>query len=281
MTWRIRTTHRSTYRYGAPVVASYNELRLLPRSTDHQSVLEAAVHVVPGGATRLAYRDYWGTDVLAVDLHQPHDRLEIVGRSVVDTGLGPLPPPRPTWEDLLADGLQDRYAELLAPTPYVPLEPSLGSLAATVAEGLAPLAAVEAVAALVMDRLSYEPGTTQVTTSALQAFRQGSGVCQDFAHVTLALLRHLRLPARYVSGYVHPDPSAALGAPISGASHAWVEVHLGRWLAIDPTNASPVGDRHVAVAHGRDYADVAPVIGIYQGGDLASLAVEVVLERLA
>ena len=280
MTWRIRTTHRSTYHYGAPVVASYNELRLLPRSTDRQSVVQATVDVVPD-ATRLAYRDYWGTDVLAVDLHVPHDRLDLVGRSVVDTGLGPPEPPRPAWHELLTGAVQDAHAELLAPTSYVPLEPSLGALAAAATTGLDPLAAVDAVAALVADRLRYEPGTTKVTTSALQAFDQASGVCQDFAHVTLALLRHLRLPARYVSGYLHPTPDAALGAPVTGASHAWVEVFLGRWHPVDPTNAAPVRDRHVAVAHGRDYADVAPVVGIYQGGNLASLAVEVVLERLA
>lgn len=280
MSWRIATTHRSTYRYSGPVVASYNELRLRPLETPSQTVVSATIDVAPGAFVQ-RYEDYWGSEVAAFDLHEPHDRLDVVGRSVVDTGLGRTPTERLGWDALRAPGVQDRHAELLASTTYAPLEAGLGALAREAAAGLGPRGAVEAVVGLVRRRMRYETGTTHVTTSALQAFEQASGVCQDFAHVTLVLLRHLGLPARYVSGYLHPTAGAAVGEAVSGASHAWVEVFLGTWEAFDPTAGEAVGERHVAVARGRDYADVAPIVGVYQGGDLASLVVEVALVRLA
>lgn len=260
--------------------ATRNELRLTPLPSSRQAVATAEVQVTPF-APLYAYQDYWGTAVHAFDLHDPHGELDIVGRSVVDTGLEVPRGPRLDWDELTAPAVQDHFAELLVPTTYTPLEPELEAIARDCAGGLGPPEAVDAVLGAVQATMRYESGTTHVTTSALQAWRQASGVCQDFAHVSLALLRHLRLPTRYVSGYLHPTPDAAVGEVVSGASHAWIEVFLGTWHPFDPTNGAAVAERHVAVAHGRDYADVAPVVGVYQGGNLTSLAVDVTLERLA
>src|SRR5581483_704123 len=109
------------------------------------------------------------------------------------------------------------------------------------------------------------------------------GVCQDFAHLTLALLRAMGLPARYCSGYVHPNGSgdARLGETVEGESHAWIDVWTGEWQGFDPTAGIPVGAHHVLVARGRDYADVPPIKGIFHGGPTARLDVTVSLTRLA
>ena len=113
----------------------------------------------------------------------------------------------------------------------------------------------------VRDQLTYVPGTTGVHTSAVEAWEGGEGVCQDFAHLTLAVLRSMGLPGRYCSGYVHPDGDADLGATLEGESHAWIEVWSGDWQPFDPTAGNAIAEHHVLVARGRDYADVAPVRG--------------------
>ena len=135
-------------------------------------------------------------------------------------------------------------------------------------------------AAWVQDTVEYVPGSTEVQTSAQEAWSQGQGVCQDIAHLTVALLREVGLPARYVSGYLHPAPEAELGDTVTGESHAWVEVWTGRWWAYDPTNDCPVGERHVAVGRGRDYGDVPPVKGIYAGNAENAMRVVVRMARV-
>jgi transglutaminase-like putative cysteine protease len=133
---------------------------------------------------------------------------------------------------------------------------------------------------LAHERVAYRSGSTGVATSALQAWQQGSGVCQDIAHVTCALLRSVGLPAAYVSGYLHPRVDAEVGTASTGESHAWVEVWLGGWWAYDPTNRIPAGERHVVVGRGRDYGDVPPLKGLYSGGGSQRLGVSVEVTRL-
>ena len=147
------------------------------------------------------------------------------------------------------------------------------------------------MAGFVASHLRYTPGVTEVSTSALEAFQAGQGVCQDYAHLTLALLRTIGVPARYVSGYLHPRKDAPKGEVVSGESHAWVEAWVGDWWGFDPTNGVPAGERHVIVGRGRDYADVPPIRGIYSeratpdGEALAeatgAVDVEVRISRLA
>jgi transglutaminase-like putative cysteine protease len=131
------------------------------------------------------------------------------------------------------------------------------------------------------ETLRYERGATHVRTSSAQARAAGGGVCQDFAHVTLALLRAAGLPARYVSGYLHPAAEAGIGETTTGESHAWVEFWAGAWAAADPTSLAEVGSRHVLLARGRDYADVRPLSGIYSGPAAEHLGVTVEVTRLS
>ena len=118
-------------------------------------------------------------------------------------------------------------------------------------------------------------------TNAQEAWDKGQGVCQDMAQIAVSLMRATGLPARYVSGYLHPDPKAQPGSKSVGQSHAWVEYWAGSWVALDPTSGAPVGERHVAVARGRDYGDVPPLKGIYHGPPDSDMQVTVEVTRLA
>ncbi len=281
MTWRIGISHVTGYSYERPVTSSYNEARITPISNDRQLALESTVEVSPA-ALVYRYWDWWGTLVHSFDLHEPHDELVVTGSSIVETS-GPLGPPDTpvSWAELAAAGVRDRFAELLAPSRYVPLEDDVVDLAAELGDGLDPLQTCEAVIAMVRSRMKYERGATTVSTKAGDALRLGGGVCQDFAHVALALLRARGIPARYVSGYLHPSAEADPGQSLAGQSHAWVEAWVGDWLPFDPTNGGPVGERHVVVGRARDYADLAPLNGIFHGGPAKALGVTVELTRLA
>jgi transglutaminase-like putative cysteine protease len=279
VTARLRIVHTTRYLYGGKVLSSYNEARLTPQTTADQLTLESTVQIDPV-ATVQRYWDYWGTQVTAFDLHTPHDRLEVVARSTVETG--PAHPPAEVfeWDLLRSDAVLDDYSELLAPTSYAPREPRLADVAAEVAAQPDPLAAVHAAADAVSGHLTYVSGATGVHTTAVQAWEAGAGVCQDFAHLALTLLRAAGIPARYVSGYLYPRKDAAPGSTVVGESHAWVQAWVGDWVSIDPTNRSEVGERHVLVATGRDYSDVSPLRGLYSGAGRSKLEVTVEMTRL-
>ncbi len=280
MTWRIAVEHRTCHRYEREVRSSYNEARMTPLSTPRQKVVETAVRVSPG-ARSIQYRDYWGTVVDVFDVHVPHTELTLTATSVVETSPPPADQPEGSWEELGQDEVRDRFAELLAFTAQAPLSDEVEETALSLSGEGPPLAASQAAAEWVRRRLRYERGTTSVKTSATEALELGSGVCQDFVHLMLALLRAMGVPARYVSGYLHPTTGAEVGAVHCGQSHAWVEAWTGEWHPFDPTNGSAVGERHVVVGRGRDYSDVPPLKGIYRGGPAEGLDVAVELSRLA
>jgi transglutaminase-like putative cysteine protease len=177
--------------------------------------------------------------------------------------------------------VQDRFAEFLAASTYVSAEPELTEIGPSLRAGSAPVQAGLRAAAWTHETLRYERGATHVHTSSAEARAAGKGVCQDFVHVTLALLRAAGLPARYVSGYLHPAVDAEVGATIAGESHAWVEFWAGEWVAVDPTSLADVGSRHVLLARGRDYADVRPLAGVYSGPAAEDFGVAVEVTRLA
>ncbi len=278
-TSRYRIEHRSVYRYANVVPSSFNEVRLTPMTTPHQLVLDARVEVEPGAPLQ-RYVDYWGSVVHAFDLHKPHGQLTIAGYSVVEAGPPPPPAADVGWEALDDARLRDRYLELLTPTVQVPADPRLAGPAGDLRRSCALKAAGAAAVAWVHEQLRYVPGTTGVHTSAVEAWEGGEGVCQDFAHLALALLRTVGMPARYCSGYVHPDRDPAVGATVAGQSHAWVEVWDGEWRQFDPSAGAPIDERYVLVAKGRDYADVPPLKGIFHGGPTSRLDVTVQLTRL-
>ncbi|MBY6676157.1 MULTISPECIES: transglutaminase family protein [unclassified Rhodococcus (in: high G+C Gram-positive bacteria)] len=276
----MRVVHTTGYNYDAPVTSSYNEARLTPRSDTRQNVILNRVETDP--ATRsYRYTDYWGTAVTAFDLHAPHTSLEVAGSSVVETDAFVPPEETLDWEDLAADPVVDRFNELLGHSTYVPRNRQLTSVAKKLAKDLGPYDAVVAVCDWVNQEMSYVPGTTGVHTSAVEAWAEKKGVCQDYAHLTLVLLRSIGIPARYVSGYLHPNAEAVVGDSVEGQSHAWIEAWTGSWWGYDPTNGVPVNEQHVSVGIGRDYADVPPLKGIFSGGGSTELDVVVEITRLA
>ncbi|MCU1462898.1 MAG: transglutaminase family protein [Acidimicrobiales bacterium] len=279
---RIEVRHVTGYRYPSAVVASYNEARMTPPTTPTQLAIDARITVSPG--VRLSrYWDYWGSLTHAFDVHVPHDELVVSATALVEVappavGVGAAI----TWADLAGEPVADRFFELVVTTPATAADDQLDDVAATVRAGAAtPLDAVNDTIERVHEGLAYERGSTSVSTSATEAWRAGRGVCQDFAHVTLSLLRRLGIPSRYVSGYFHPEPEAGIGETVVGESHAWVEAWVGDWYAVDPTNAAPVGESHVLVARGREYGDVTPLKGVYTGAASSTPTVVVEVTRRA
>lgn len=274
--WRLRTEHTTAFSYSTPARASYNEVRMVPVTTPRQTTLEARVQTAPAAA-QYSYRDYWGTQVVAFNVDRPHDELTVHGLSLVETRPAGSAPDA-SW-DAVAE-VADRHAELLAPGRYTDPGHDLAEVARSL-QAATPRATVTAVVGWVSDSLEYVRGVTHVHTSALETFEARRGVCQDFAHLTLTVLRVCGIPARYVSGYLHPEPDAAVGAETVGETHAWVEAWVGDWWGWDPTNGVAAGHRHVVVARGRDYADVAPVRGIYAGSAEHETTVSVLITRTA
>jgi transglutaminase-like putative cysteine protease len=223
-----------------------------------------------------SYTDYWGTLVSVFDVPRSHRELTVEAVSRVETA-DPRPLTKPvSWAELRT--IQGPLGEYLRPTPRTTVTPDV---ALAQVPGRDPHETAEAIAWCVHERVAYVPGSTGVLTSAQEAWDQGEGVCQDMAHLTVALLRAAGIPARYVSGYLHPHRDAAIGEPVIGQSHAWVEYWAGEWAAVDPTNQTQVGKEHVIVARGRDYSDVPPLKGLYQGPPAGRTEVMVEVTRLA
>jgi transglutaminase-like putative cysteine protease len=274
--WRLRIEHVTTFLYSTPARASYNEVRQTPLTTGRQTTLESGIRTAPH-ALQNSYWDYWGTQVVSFNVDAPHDELTIRGRALVETKVAEEPATA-TWDEV--GGRSDRLSEYLAPSRYTEATPHLVEVAAGLRRDT-PQDTVRAVADWVHGSLEYMSGVTSVRTSAVEAFEAGRGVCQDFAHLAIAMLRLTGVPTRYVSGYLHPKPDAEIGNEVKGESHAWIESWLGQWWGLDPTNATEIGERHVAVARGRDYADVAPVKGVFAGRADHSTKVSVSITRVA
>ncbi|MEY2469305.1 MAG: hypothetical protein QOF21_2003 [Actinomycetota bacterium] len=280
MSWRLEVHHRTSYQYAGEVVSSYNEARLTPVTGPRQTVLSCSLEVSPR-VTPFRYIDAFGTAVQSFDLHQPHDHLTVIGHSVTETTAPAPVVTRYGWDALHTERVADHYYDFLATTRLVDIDDAMHGALEQIRALDDPTDAAHAVFALVGGRLTYVPGATRVETPASGAFAAGQGVCQDFVHISLAMLRSLGIPARYVSGYVHNRPDAMLGEAVRGESHAWVDVWTGDWWSYDPTGAVSVGDRHVVIATGRDYKDVAPLKGVYAGAALDTLDVSVELIRRA
>lgn len=286
MTWRLAIVHETVAEYGGSARASYNELRMTPLSTGPQTVLSSQIELHPR-AVMSQYTDYWGTRVTSFDLQQPHEVLTIRASSTVETNR-PVPAARPepgrvvkSWADLAERTATGDFVEYLTATDRTAITPELEEAVRERTSGADPHEAADAIGALVNDSMAYIPGATGVQTDAQQAWEQKSGVCQDFSHLTIAMMRSIGLPARYVSGYLFPDPDAEPGVSAEGQSHAWAEYWAGSWIGIDSTNRTAPGPRHIVVGRGRDYGDVLPHKGIYHGAPGRDLKVSVRFTRLA
>jgi transglutaminase-like putative cysteine protease len=277
--WRLRIVHTTQVSYAEPVRSSFNEVRMTPLTLPTQVTLESRVSA-SAAVPVWTYCDYWGTYVSAFDIAEPHQHLTIEAQATVETDKELTAAPLP-WPDLRAKAAAGRQLEFLLPTPLTTLTPEVTTAVLDSLRAADPVEAAEEISAQVRSHVRYMTGTTGVRTNALQAWDQEQGVCQDMAHVTVALLREAGLPARYVSGYLHADPSAEPGQTIAGQSHAWAEYWAGSWRAVDPTSGASVAERHVVVGRGRDYADVSPLKGIYHGTPASTMDVTVAVTRLA
>ncbi|CNW60987.1 transglutaminase domain-containing protein [Mycobacterium tuberculosis] len=278
--WRTRVVHTTGYVYQSPVTASYNEARLTPRSSSRQNLVLNRVETIP--ATRsYRYIDYWGTAVTAFDLHAPHTELTVTSSSVVETDRPEPLAAKATWADLQSTAVIDRFDEVLRPTPHTPASARVDAVGRRIRKCHEPSEAVVAAARWARSELDYIPGTTSVHSSGLDALEQGKGVCQDFVHLSLMVLRSMGIPCRYVSGYLHPKRDAVVGKTVDGRSHAWVQAWTGGWWHYDPTNDNEITEQYISVGVGRDYTDVSPLKGIYSGEGVTDLDVVVEITRLA
>ncbi len=281
---RYRIVHATTFSYPEPVRSSHNELRMTPLSEERQTTLENRLRIRPMTWSHV-YRDYFGTAVTVVESNQPHDRLEIEATSTVERPGLTSPTESITWGDVADARLRDLFSEWLMGTARTEPGDGILGLAESVRAARRPREAAEDVAARIRAAMAYERGVTGVHSSGEQAWQAGRGVCQDFAHIAVAALRHVGIPARYVSGYLMPQSGAEVGESARGESHAWFEFWDGAWSALDPTNGTTVGTEHVVVARGREYQDVPPLKGLYSGGgrrgDATTLEVSVEVTRLA
>lgn len=278
---RLRVVHKTGFRYEKPATASYNEARMLPHSREGQFVLQAVLDIAPA-ATQHSYADYWGTRVSTFEVLIPHQLLSVTATSVVDVRAVPHSANAIDWDELAARiPLSLSLAECVTQTPATMPDEEMRDLALRVeAEGGGVDETAFEICRAVGEAMEYRRGVTGVNSTARDAWPTRSGVCQDIAHVALGVLRAAGIPARYVSGYLHPDPTASIGQPVIGESHAWVEWYSGEWRGYDPTNLVEIGESHVYVGHGRDYADVAPLRGVYAGSSSSELFVEVEITRL-
>lgn len=278
---RLRVLHRTSFTYDRPVSASYNEARMRPATLPGQTVLASRVAVEPI-TWSTEYRDYWGTLVTAFEVLEPHTALVVTAESQVDVTPISVTADGCAWADLADRRLRDRFTEHLVPTRATEPAAELVDLAGSAAHGLEPSAAARAVCAAVRAEIDYVPGSTGVHTRAEEAWGERQGVCQDIAHLALGALRAVGIPARYVSGYLHPTSDApVIGETVSGQSHAWVEWWTGDWYGYDPTNAIAAGEHHVIVGRGREYGDVSPLRGVFAGGASAQQRVDVEITQEA
>ena len=279
---RLRIEHATGFEYPGEVGASYNEARMLPSSSDSQFVLSSQLDIDPSTSVT-SYIDYFGTRVAAFDVLAAHSALSITARSLVEVRARPLEFPPLDHEALEALAAQSiATVEMLGQSGRTEPPAEVVALAREIAaRHVEPARAALEIATTIGDAVQYMPGSTGVHSTAAEAWELRKGVCQDITHITLGALRAAGIPARYVSGYLHPVPEAEVGAAVTGESHAWVEWFAGDWIGFDPTNNVEISDRHVLVGRGRDYTDVPPLRGVYAGPFKGELKVSVTITREA
>ena len=276
--------HVTRFRYSQPVHESVMELRMQPRSEGVQSLRNFQITTNPR-AQLYAYTDYLGNAVYHFNVLRAHEELRIDVQAVVE--MSPKPPPPEAadmleWQRYNALNLSDDHYDLIEPSKFAVDSRALREFAAahnlTKPEG-DPLTALRSLSKTVHDAFDYEIGVTQVHSPIEHALSAKRGVCQDFAHIMIAIARSWGIPTRYVSGYLHHRRK---GQDRSGddATHAWVEAYLPSlgWLGFDPTNDIEAGERHIRAAVGRDYADVPPTRGTFKGDAESELAISVSVE---
>lgn len=277
---RLRIKHMTGFRYEGEVTASYNEARMLPVSADGQLVLYSNLEISPMSAHH-TYVDYWGSRVSSFELLTPHKELALTATSLVEVRRRQHAMHQISWDDLaIAAERATEFVEQRGQTKRTDPPEEVVALAREIANDCtSPCEAAERISVLIGERVEYMHGVTEVHSTAREAWAHGKGVCQDIAHLAIGALRSVGIPARYVSGYLHPKPNAIIGETVTGESHAWLEWYCGDWRGYDPTNQIDIGNRHVTVGRGRDYNDVPPLRGVYAGPFKSALFVRVEITR--
>ena len=279
---RLRIKHMTGFRYGGDVTASYNEARMLPVSADGQLVLYSNLEILPISSHH-SYVDYWQSRVSSFEILTPHSQLSLTATSLVEVRTRVHDDRKLSWGELTAASeAATEYIEQIKQTRRTAPPAEVEKIAADiVAKFPDPCEAALEICKAIGNAVEYLSGATTVHTTAAEAWEQRKGVCQDITHLAIGALRSVGIPARYVSGYLHPKPDAAIGETVTGESHAWVEWFCGDWRGYDPTNLIDIGDRHVLVGRGRDYNDVPPLRGVYAGPYGSELFVSVEITREA
>ncbi|HWF49138.1 MAG TPA: transglutaminase family protein [Solirubrobacteraceae bacterium] len=257
------------YRYDGDVVDNLNALRVKPAANGRQRCDEFNVRLDP--EVRLhRHADYFGTEVVEFEVSRPHDHLTIDVRARVVMQPAPAPPAAP-WSALREPAYREAGGEFLLQTDAAERDP-LGALLEATSAAASPLETLLLITELIPERFEYRKGATYVDSMVADLLELGAGVCQDFVHLGLALLRHHGIAARYVSGYLYAAPADGRPESIEVDTHAWLEALLPNldgsepvWVGADPTNRGLTGASHVKIGHGRHYADVPPIKGVYRG----------------
>lgn len=280
------------YAYSGRVTDNLNTLRVRPANTDTQRCDDFQLRIDPSPRVKRRV-DYFGTDVLEFGVTTPHQRLRIDVRARVTTS-EPDAPLDGSWTMMRGDAYQSEASEFVLANADDPPDELLGDLIEA-ARRETPRETAERLHELIFERFEYRPGATYVGSTIADLLSAGAGVCQDFAHLSLLLLRRHGIAARYVSGYLFstaalgenevPSDAGTISAEVQ--THAWVEALLPggdggddpRWVGVDPTNRQLADAAYVKIGHGRDYSDVAPTRGVYFGAATADLTAHVTMTR--
>jgi len=293
----LQVTHETRYDYTPPVETAQHLAHLKPRSTASQRLVSHELSITPTPAQRSEAADLYGNARAFFALESTHDELVVTAQSVVETSTpvmsASIAKGMP-WQDVrerfrFSKGSKfDPASDFIFPSPYVPRHDDFAAYArASFVLGRPTFDAAMDLTLRIYRDFEYDANSTEINTPAVDALAQRKGVCQDFAHIMIACLRTLGVPARYVSGYLLTQPPAGQPRLVGAdASHAWVSVYLpgadgpGDWVDFDPTNGRQPGEDYVTLAIGRDYSDVSPMRGVLHGGARHTLDVGVTVQPL-
>lgn len=276
-----RIKHITRYTYPSPVIDSANQVMLFPINDEQQEVKKHELIITHHPAVEI-FTDYFGNKVGIFSVIKPHTELSIQSNIEVITKEVQLPvsdtAPETQWDNLVMIREQFPYMDFMLQENFEAHDEVSAVVKSMMNEAVTPFAAAQQMSAFVYDSFEYKKGITSVETQVDEIWKLKAGVCQDFAHILLVMLRLVGIPARYVSGYICPKNHELRG---EGATHAWVEAYIPfyGWLGFDPTNNCIVSDRHVRLAIGRSFTDCTPVKGTYKGSSEHKLEVSVVINN--
>jgi transglutaminase-like putative cysteine protease len=269
MSMHYTIRHVTRFTYETAISESVMEARMQPRTEGAQRCVRFGLSTTPPSRVRM-YQDHDGNVVHHFNIPGHHARLSVTAEALVECETAPAEAPAVTWDELDQRLAPGEFWELLSPSPFARRTPRLDEFASEIGlrRGDDPFSTLVRLNAAIYDGFAYSPQSTRVDSPIDDALAARRGVCQDFSHIMIALVRQLGVPCRYVSGYLFESPEARSARSSSdGATHAWVEAWLPDrgWIGFDPTNKLLAGDGHIRVAIGRDYADVPPTRGVFKG----------------